>query len=205
MAVDLDCEAGRLAVARGWVTDRQLEVCLRVAKTSTPPMNLMQVFLSKGLATETQVRDLAQTVGAAQDSSIVARVGLAPGTSFGRYAILAEARRGGMGAVYKAMDPVLNRVVALKILSDRYIATEEDVRRFERESKLASKVRHPNLVRVYEAGVHDGVPFFTMEFVEGQTLDEILLEELSSVFRAGKGPRLSRDAKVKLMIRVAEA
>ena len=70
---------------------------------------------------------------------------------------------------------VLDRVVALKILSDRYIATEEDVRRFERESKLASKVRHPNLVRVYEAGVHDGVPFFTMEFVEGRTLDDLLL------------------------------
>ena len=205
MPVDVDLEVGRLAVARGWVTDRQVEVCLHVAKTSTPPLNLMQVLLSKGLATETQVRDLAQTVGATQDTGMVARVGLTPGSSFGRYAILAEVGRGGMGAVYKAMDPVLNRVVALKILSDRYIATEEDVRRFERESKLASKVRHPHLVRVYEAGVHDGVPFFTMEFVEGRTLDDILLEELTSVFRAGKGPRLSRDAKLRVMIRVAEA
>ena len=205
MPVDVDREVGRLAVARGWITDRQVEVCLHVAKSSTPPMNLMQVLLSKGLATETQVRDLAQTVGATQESGIVARTGLAPGTSFGRYAILAEVGRGGMGAVYKAMDPVLNRVVALKILSDRYIATEEDVRRFERESKLAAKVRHPNLVRVYEAGVHDSVPFFTMEFVEGRTLDDILLEELTSVFRAGKGPRLSREGKIRLMIRVAEA
>ncbi|HKS16939.1 MAG TPA: protein kinase, partial [Planctomycetota bacterium] len=93
----------------------------------------------------------------------------------------------------------------LKILSDRYIATEEDVRRFQRESKLASKVKHPHLVRVYEAGIHDGVPFFTMEFVEGRTLDDILLEELTSVFRNGKGPRLSREAKIRVMIRVAEA
>lgn len=205
MPVDVDREVGRLAVARGWITDRQVEVCLRVAKTSTPPMNLMQVLLSKGLATETQVRDLAQTVGATQDSGIVARTGLATGSSFGRYAILGEVGRGGMGAVYKAMDPVLNRVVALKILSDRYIATDEDVRRFQRESKLASKVRHPHLVRVYEAGVHDGVPFFTMEFVEGRTLDEILLEELTSVFRTGPGPRLTRESKVRMMIRVAEA
>ena len=205
MPVDVDREVGRLAVARGWITDRQVEVCLHAAKSSTPPMNLMQVLLSKGLATETQVRDLAQSVGATQDSSIVARAGLAPGTSFGRYAILAEVGRGGMGAVYKAMDPVLNRVVALKILSDRYIATEEDVRRFQRESKLASKLRHPHLVRVYEAGVHDGVPFFTMEFVEGRTLDDILLEQLTSAFSSGKGPRLTRDAKIRIMIRVAEA
>ena len=205
MPVDVDREVGRLAVARGWVTDRQLEVCLRMAKTSTPPMNLMQVLISKGLATETQVRDLAETVGSTQDTGIVARVGLMPGTTFGRFSILAEAGRGGMGAVYKAMDPVLNRVVALKILSDRYIATEEDVRRFERESKLASKVRHPHLVRVYEAGVHDSVPFFTMEFVEGSTLDDILLEELTSVFGGGKKPRLTREAKIRIMIRVAEA
>src|SRR5688572_22947524 len=205
MPVDVDHEVGRLAVARGWVTDRQLEVCLRMAKTSTPPMNLMQVLISKGLATETQVRDLAQSVGATQDTGLVARVGLMPGSSFGRYAILAEAGRGGMGAVYKAMDPVLNRVVALKILSDRYIATDEDVRRFERESKLASKVRHPHLVRVYEAGVHDGVPFFTMEFVEGQTLDDILLDELTSAFGGGRKPRLTRDGKIRIMIRVAEA
>src|SRR5262245_50089636 len=135
MPVHVDREVGRLAVARGWVTDRQVEVCLRVAKTATPPLNLMQVLLSKGLATESQVRDLAQTVGATQDTGLVARVGLTPGSSFGRYAILAEVGRGGMGAVYKAMDPVLNRVVAVKILSDRYIATEDDVRRFERESK----------------------------------------------------------------------
>ena len=205
MPVDVDREVGRLAVARGWITDRQVEVCLHVAKSSTPPMNLMQVLLSKGLATETQVRDLAQSVGATEDSSIVARTGLAPGSAFGRYAILAEVGRGGMGAVYKAMDPVLNRVVALKILSDRFIATEEDVRRFQRESKLASRLRHPHLVRVYEAGVFDNVPYFTMEFVEGRTLDDILLEELTSVFRAGQKPRLTRESKVRIMIKVAEA
>ena len=205
MPVEMDLEVGRLAVARGWLTDRQVEVCLSLAKTSTPPMNLMQVLLSKGLATETQVRDLVHSAGGTQEFGAAARAGLAPGSTFGRYSVLAEIGRGGMGAVYRAMDPVSNHVVALKILSDRYIATEEDVRRFQRESRLAARLRHPHLVQVFEAGIHDGAPYFTMEYVEGKTLEELLLTELTSVFRNGARPQLSREDKIRVMIRVAEA
>jgi len=199
MPVEVDREVGRLAVAR------DVEVCLQAAKTATPPMNFMQVLISKGLATETQVRDLVQSVGGGHDMPSAVRAGLAPGMTFGGFAILAELGRGGMGAVYKATDPTLGRVVALKILSDRHIATDEDVRRFQRESKLAARLRHPHLVQVYEAGIHDGVPFFTMEYVEGKTLDELLLEELTSVLRPGVKLRLGRDEKIRIMIRVAEA
>jgi outer membrane protein assembly factor BamB len=205
MPGDVDREVGRLAVARGWLTDRDVEACLHAAKTATPPMNFMQVLLSKGLATETQVRDLVQSVGGGQEMPSAPRAGLGAGMKFGGFAILAELGRGGMGAVYKAHDPVLGRVVALKILSDRHIATDEDVRRFQRESKLAARLRHPHLVQVHEAGIHDGVPYFTMEYVEGKTLDDLLLHELTSVFRNGEKPRLGREDKIRIMIRVAEA
>ncbi len=202
---EVEFELGRLAVSRGLVTDREVDECLHAAKTSTPPMNLWQVLLLRGLATTAQVQELLQQVGATADLEPATRPGLAVGRTFGRYEILSEIGRGGMGAVYKVLDTSLDRVVALKILSDRYIATEEDLHRFQRESKLAARVRHPNLVQIFEAGIHEGVPYFTMEYVEGRSFDELLVDEFAGTIDANRPPRLSRDAKVRVLVRVAEA
>ena len=96
----------------------------------------------------------------------------APGklTHVGKYEILGEIGRGGMGVVFKARHPGLDRVVALKML----IATgdPEHVERFQREARSAARMgKHPNLVQVHDVGEENGSFYFTMEFVEGQGFD----------------------------------
>ena len=90
---------------------------------------------------------------------------------WGNYELLEEIGRGGMGVVYRARQLSLNRVVALKmILAGTHAGTEESVRFFQ-EAEFVAQLRHPNIVQVYEFGIHLGQPFFSMEFVEGGSLE----------------------------------
>jgi tetratricopeptide (TPR) repeat protein len=96
-------------------------------------------------------------------------VGLPRGAHFGRYTILEEIGVGGMGTVYAAYDPVLDRKVALKVLNSE--VTDPDAsQRLLREAQAMARLNHPNVVSVHDAGTHDGQPFVAMEFVEGSNL-----------------------------------
>jgi tetratricopeptide (TPR) repeat protein/tRNA A-37 threonylcarbamoyl transferase component Bud32 len=97
-----------------------------------------------------------------------ARPGL-PGDLEG-YEVLREVGRGGMGVVYEARDRRLNRVVALKMVLARGQARPEDLVRFVAEAEAVARLQHPNIVPVFEAGQHDGLPYFTMEYVAGGSL-----------------------------------
>lgn len=96
-----------------------------------------------------------------------------PGVA-GRYQIVGELGRGGMGIVYKAKDTVLDRIVAYKVLPDSFQENPQAVRNFLREAKSAAKLNHPGIVTVYDAGEQDGRYYIAMEFVDGTTLKEIL-------------------------------
>jgi len=99
---------------------------------------------------------------------------LASGQLFGRYRIDGVLGRGGMGAVYRAYDSHLHRSVALKVPFFKRGYSEEVVQRFLREARAVARLSHSNLCRVFDVGVIDGTLFLTMEFVEGQSLDEFL-------------------------------
>jgi tetratricopeptide (TPR) repeat protein len=99
---------------------------------------------------------------------------LAPGGRNGRYEILGELGRGGMGIVYKARDTVLDRVVAYKVLPDALKENPQALKNFLREAKSAAQLNHPNIVTVYDAGEQDGRYYIAMEYVDGTTLKEIL-------------------------------
>lgn len=96
--------------------------------------------------------------------------------TLGRYEILGELGRGAMGTVYKARDPIIDRVVALKTISTTL--TGEAFRRFEesffREARSAGRLNHPNIVTIYDAGEASGQAYIAMEFLDGTSLRETL-------------------------------
>src|SRR5207244_9396535 len=81
---------------------------------------------------------------------------------------------GGMGAVYAAVDTRLNRRLALKVMLPEFATNAAAKGRFLREARAAAQITHDNVVTVYEADERDGVPYITMQFLEGYPLDEYL-------------------------------
>jgi predicted Ser/Thr protein kinase len=109
-----------------------------------------------------------------------ARKRLAEGITFGRYVLIEELGAGGMGVVYSALDPDLNRRVALKLLrGDRQHGgrAELDSKRLLREARAMARLHHPNVVTVHDVGSIDGRVFVAMEYVDGPTLKSWLTEQ----------------------------
>ena len=105
----------------------------------------------------------------------------------GRYQVLEKIGEGGMGSLYLARDPAIDRLVAIKLLR-RGFDTEAVRERFAREARAAGRLRHPNIVTIFDVGDHDGDPFIAMEFLAGETLAELV--------RQGAGLTLSRRLKL---------
>lgn len=128
-----------------------------------------------------------------QKSGSVA-TGSAIGTMIGEYELRAELGRGGMGVVYRAFQASLRRTVALKMIPNAAFAASHDLARLRAEALAAARLSHPNIVPVYEVGEHNGQPWFSMQFIEGKTLSERLMN----------GPMPPREA-VGLLIPIVEA
>jgi Tol biopolymer transport system component len=99
---------------------------------------------------------------------------VAPGTKLSTYEILAPLGAGGMGEVYAALDPALNRKVAIKVLSDAVAGDPERRERFEHEAKAIAALNHPNIVTVHAVESADGRVFITMELVKGRALQDLI-------------------------------
>ncbi|MBI4461487.1 MAG: serine/threonine protein kinase, partial [Acidobacteria bacterium] len=117
----------------------------------------------------------------------------------GRFKILAETGRGAMGTVYRALDPTIERVVAIKtisIVSPKPAGDKEFRERFFREARAAGRLSHPGIVTIHDVGEDEAVktPFIVMEYVEGKSLEEV-----------GQGERLPLETALELARQVAEA
>ncbi len=99
---------------------------------------------------------------------------VAAGTCIGRYEISSMLGAGGMGEVYLARDPKINRNVAIKVLPAAFSADSERLRRFEQEAQAAGALNHPNILSIYDVDTHDGSPYVVSELLEGETLREQL-------------------------------
>ncbi len=95
----------------------------------------------------------------------------------GRYEITELIGVGGMADVYKAIDVMENRVVAVKILKDEFSHNEEFLRRFRNESKAIAVLSHPNIVKIYDVGFTDEIQFIVMEYIDGITLKEFIEQQ----------------------------
>jgi eukaryotic-like serine/threonine-protein kinase len=97
-------------------------------------------------------------------------MGLLAGDRLDRFEILGRIGAGGMGEVYRARDPQLQREVAIKVLPMAFARDPDRQRRFEQEARAAAGLNHPNIVAVHDVGVHDGVGFLVTELLDGETL-----------------------------------
>lgn len=95
----------------------------------------------------------------------------------GRYDIKELIGVGGMANVYKAVDIIENRIVAVKILKEEYLSNDEFLRRFRNESKAIALLSHPNIVKIYDVSLGDGIQYLVMEYVDGITLKEYIEQQ----------------------------
>ncbi|MFH1944019.1 MAG: serine/threonine-protein kinase [Acidobacteriota bacterium] len=117
------------------------------------------------------------------------------GEKLGPYEILEEIGRGGMGIVFRAYQPSLDREIAIKILPSNLVHDKELVQRFLREARSAAKLDHPNIVTIHDVGEHEGTYYLAMQLVEGKGLDQIIME---------RGP-LQEDESLSILSQIADA
>jgi WD40 repeat protein len=125
---------------------------------------------------------------------------LVTGQRVSHYRIESLAGTGGMGEVYEAHDEVLQRTVALKMLPAEFTADSGRVRRFEHEAFAASKLNHPNIITIFEIAQANGAHFISEEFIEGETLRQLLTDPATNRPR-----RLSVKQAIEIAIQVASA
>ena len=112
-----------------------------------------------------------------------------------KYEVLDVLGKGGMGVVYKATDPAIGRLVAIKMITGGMVHDQDFLRRFYREAQSTGKLQHPNIVIVHDLGDEDGAPFLVMEYLEGESLQAIinaqrslpLLDKLNYITQACNG------------------
>lgn len=114
--------------------------------------------------------------------------------NFGKYEIIEEIARGGMGVVFKANEKGINRTVALKVMLTGTVQIKENTRRFQREAQAAALLQHPNIVPIYKMGSENGYPYFSMKYIEGKTFDSIIDDQ-----------EMKLQEKVKIFLKICHA
>ncbi|MCF7974019.1 MAG: serine/threonine protein kinase [Phycisphaerae bacterium] len=158
---------GRNAVDQGLCTKEELKYAMEKLKgrAKENPVMLKDMLVALGFVTKSQAKRLI--IHIKQNKSAVQQI---PG-----YKILGKIGAGAMAFVYKAQQISLNRIVAIKLLPQRFSENPEYVRRFYKEGQAAGKLHHNNIVQAIDVGESGGYHYFVMEFVEGKTISDDLV------------------------------
>ena len=169
----------RIAIEKKYLTESHVASIFLEQKnleSQGETFSLLEYLSTKNLMSPEQIGEVYQEAHktAASVCKAAQGIGLVADKLFAHYRIVKEVGRGGMGIVYKAFDTRMNRPVALKILLTGSSASDVEIRRFKREAESAGGLNHPNVVSIYEIGECLGYFYFTMEFIEGETLDALI-------------------------------
>lgn len=208
-AVD-DLRLGYLAIQAEFINLAELKWCLQVQAETQPSPALGKVLVREGYLAQRDLEYLLMVYAARMkeaagqheggatppdpllfapeltieriERAVVARLGRALKSGvFGRFKILGQVGRGGMGVVLKAEDDQGEEPVAVKLLVGAGGATVKDIERFKKEAAIMAQIRHPNIVQIYDVGREKGLDFIVMEFIDGISLAELLDERLPAL------------------------
>ncbi len=197
-----DLRLGYLAIATEYINLAELKWCLQVQAENNPPPPLGKVLVREGYLAQRDLEYLHMVFASRQEKSdppdpllmaqdlsierieraVVARLGraLRSGT-FGRFQVLGQIGRGGMGVVLRAREGDDDDPVALKLLVGSGGATVKDIERFKKEAAIMAQIRHPNIVQIHDVGREKGLDYIAMEYIDGVSLAEMLDERLPDV------------------------
>jgi serine/threonine-protein kinase len=167
-----------VALRQGLVTPEQVEEARRVREKVAADgleVSVEEILLKKNYLTKPQA------------AAVHAAMGKGNKTAIEGYELLGKLGQGGMGAVYKARQTSMDRVVAVKILLPKFAKDKDGVERFLREARAVAKLNHPNIVSGIDAGVSNGIYYYVMEFVDGETLSQALAKRKSIPWKEALG------------------
>ncbi|WP_372369738.1 serine/threonine protein kinase [Candidatus Uabimicrobium sp. HlEnr_7] len=162
-----DLQFRESAISLKFISAKHLQDCINLQKQwffEGEHLSLEQCLLRFGYLNQQQVDIIHKEIEQKGPQHQILK-------NFGRYQIILEIGRGSMGIVYKAYDPQLKRVIAIKILQGK---GHDDVERFMREAKATAKLKHPNIVEVYDIGCFDRKYFYAMDYIDGESLEELM-------------------------------
>ncbi|MBI4613252.1 MAG: protein kinase [Planctomycetes bacterium] len=169
MPSEKDLILAKLARDNRFITDEHIQECvseLLKRRDAEPGLTLARVLVEKDYLTVSQLDRLEKLRVRDQRTHLIEG-----------YEILGSIGQGAMGAVYRARQLSMDRPVALKILSSSVLSDEDFLKRFQREARTTGRLSHPNIVQGIDVGEFDGQYYFAMEFVDGESLSEILTKK----------------------------
>ncbi len=161
-----------VALAHRMVDREQIELCESILErernNGKTPRRIEEVLVAEQVLSEEEVWAVQKAL------SRMNRDARNVGRRIGGYEILGKLGEGGLGVVYKARQLSMGRIVALKVLHDRWVADEEFRKRFLVEARLVGRLSHQNLIQVIDVGRYKETYFYSMEFVDGDTIEDII-------------------------------
>lgn len=191
LSANLDTEVGRVVADMGLATRTEIEFCREQQKQSSDPnqRSLADILIEHNFITVNQAKRIRGQIDDRRSSQI-------PG-----YQLISKLGKGAMATVYKARQISLDRIVAVKVLPKRSSGDPEFVDRFYKEGRAAARLSHNNIVQAIDVGSSpDGYHYFTMEYVEGKTLYDIMQPP-----PVGEGKAFSEAEALDIMIQMADA
>lgn len=192
--MDEDFRYGQLAVEGRLITPDQFDAAMTLAKERRKPLS--EVLEHEGMVDGVTAKRLLRAVSRImRDERAKSEGGLLAQKQIGGYKLLRRIGEGGMGEVYLAEQLNMHRQVALKVLHDKWADDEEFRKRFLLEARAVGKLSHQNLIQVYDVGKYQGKYYFSMEFVDGVTAEDLIQHDGS----------MTTDKAVDIALQVCQA